>query len=165
MSEYTLVLGRISGLFGVQGWVKIFSETEPKEAILGYSPWLLGTTREPRQVLEGRSHGKALVARLAGCTNRDEAVALVGMDIAVRRWQLPALSDDEFYWADLEGLAVETLAGVALGVVDHLFATPGNDVLVVKGVRERLIPFLWDEVVKEVDLAAGRIRVDWDPDF
>lgn len=165
MSKRPLILGRISGLFGVQGWVKIFSETEPKEAILGYSPWYLGGAGEPRQVLEGRRHGKALVARLVGCTTRDEAAALVGLDIAVHRQQLPAPGEDEFYWADLEGLTVETLSDITLGTVDHLFATPGNDVLVVKGERERLIPFLWDDVVKEIDLAARRMRVDWDPDF
>jgi 16S rRNA processing protein RimM len=165
VEERPLILGRISGLFGVQGWVKIFSETEPKEAILGYSPWYLGRTGEPRQVLEGRRHGKVLVARLAGCASRDEAAELVGLDIAVRRQQLPVLSEDEFYWADLEGLTVETLSGITLGIVDHLFATAGNDVLVVKGERERLIPFLWDDVVKEIDLAARRMRVDWDPDF
>ncbi len=165
MAERTLVLGRISGLFGVQGWVKIFSETEPKEAILSYSPWFLGAQQSPRQVLEGRRHGKTLVARLAGCDNRDEAASLVNMDIAVPRQQLPALSEDEFYWADLEGLVVETLAGTALGRIDHLFATAGNDVLVVKGDRERLIPFIWEDVVKEIDLATGRMRVDWDPDF
>lgn len=165
MSKRTLILGRISGLFGVQGWVKVFSETEPQEAILSYSPWFLGADAEPRQVMDARRHGKVLVARLAGCDNRDEAAAFVGRSIAIRRQQLPALSDDEFYWADLEGLAVENLDGVALGTVDHLFATPGNDVLVVTGERERLIPFLWDDVVKEVDLAAGRMRVDWDPNF
>lgn len=165
MAEHTLVLGRISGLFGVQGWVKIFSETEPKEAILNYSPWFLGAQQLPRQVLEGRRHGKTLVARLAGCDNRDEAASLVNMDIAVQRQQLPALGEGEFYWADLEGLAVETLAGVVLGRIDYLFATAGNDVLVVKGERERLIPFIWEDVVKEIDLAAGRMRVDWDPDF
>lgn len=165
MTEQTLILGRISGLFGVKGWVKIFSETEPQDAILSYSPWLLGAEREQRQVLEGHRHGKALVARLAGCANRDEAASLVGMDIAVGRQQLPTLSEDEFYWVDLEGLVVETLAGAALGTLDHLFSTPGNDVMVVKGDRERLIPFLWENVVKDVDLVARRIRVDWDPDF
>jgi 16S rRNA processing protein RimM len=163
--NHLLVMGRISGLFGVQGWVKVYSETEPKEAILTYSPWFLGASLDRREVLEGRRHGKALVARLADCDNRDEAASLVGLAITVGRDQLPVSGEDEFYWADLEGLIVINLDGVSLGTVDYLFTTPGNDVMVVKGDRERLIPFLWEDVVKEVDLDAGLMRVEWEPDF
>lgn len=162
-SERLLVLGRISGVYGVRGWVRVFSETEPRDNILRYSPWLVDGA--PCAVAEGRVHGKGLVVRLAGCDDRDQAAALVGREIAVRRDQLPPPRPDEFYWADLEGLAVETVAGVALGRVSHLFATGANDVLVVSGERERLLPFVWDAVVRDVDFAAGRIEVDWDPDF
>ena len=79
--------------------------------------------------------------------------------------QLPPPRADEFYWCDLEGLAVETQDGMDLGRVDHLFATGANDVICVKGERERLIPFVWGDVIKDVDFAEGRILVDWDPDF
>ena len=160
-----LVLGRITGLFGVQGWVKIFSETEPRENILTYSPWYLGAARLGREPVEGRRQGKGLISRLKGCDDRDRAFELVGLEIAVRRDQLPPASSDEFYWADLEGLRVETLAGEPLGRIDHLFATAANDVMVVQGARERLIPFLWEIVVKDVDFDRGLMRVDWDPDF
>jgi 16S rRNA processing protein RimM len=160
-----VVLGRIVGVYGVRGWVKIFSETEPREAILDYSPWLLGPTHEPRRVVEGRRHGKGVVARLTGCDDRDQAAVLVDQEIAVERGQLPPPAPDELYWADLEGLQVIGPDGVPLGVVDHLFSTGANDVLVVIGERERLIPFAWGEVIKSVDLADGRIEVDWDPDF
>jgi 16S rRNA processing protein RimM len=160
-----LVLGRIAGLFGVRGWIKIFSETEPRENILAYSPWYLGAARLEREPVEGRRQGKSLIARLKGCDDRDQASGLVGLEIAVRRDQLPPASSDEFYWADLEGLRVETLAGAPLGRIDHLFATAANDVMVVRGARERLIPFLWDDVVKDVDLYRGLMRIDWDPDF
>lgn len=160
-----VVLGRISGVYGVRGWLKVFSETEPREGILGYSRWLIGAGREPRRVLEGRRHGKGVVVRLEGCTDRDQAVLLVGAEIAVSRDDLPPASADELYWADLEGLAVVTIEGLALGTVDHLFSTGVNDVLVVAGDRERLIPFAWDDVIRAVDLEAGRIEVDWDPDF
>jgi 16S rRNA processing protein RimM len=160
-----LVLGRVSGLYGVRGWVKVFSETEPRDNILSYEPWYLGAAHRPRRLAEGRLHGKGLVVRLEGCENRDQAAALVGQEIAVRRDQLPPPEIDEIYWFDLEGLTVETLDGVSLGRVDHVFATAGNDVLVVKGDRERLLPFVWDQVVRDVDLELGRIRVDWDLDF
>lgn len=158
-----VVLGRVTGLYGVRGWVKVFSETEPRENILRYAPWYVGD--ELREVAEGRRHGKGLVARLEGCGDRDAAAALIGREIAIRRDQLPPPSPNEFYWADLEGLAVRTLDGQSLGAVSHLFATGANDVLVVRGDRERLLPFVWEQVIHEVDFDARLIRVDWDPEF
>jgi 16S rRNA processing protein RimM len=160
-----VVLGRIVGVYGVRGWVRVLSETEPREAILGYSPWNLGATQRSFAVIEGRRHGKGVIARLAGCDDRDQAASLVDQEIAGDRGQLPPSSPDEPYWADLEGLEVWVQDGSRLGVVDHLFSTGVNDVLVVSGERERLIPFAWGDVVKSVDLEAGRIEVDWDPDF
>lgn len=160
-----LVLGRISGVFGVRGWVKVHSQTDPRDNILTYKPWYLGDSRRLCKVAEGRLHGKGLVARIDGCEDRDQAATLVGQEIAVTRDQLPPPRADEFYWADLEGLSVETLDGAVLGRIDHLFATAANDVMVVKGDRERLLPFVWEQVVREVDFEAGRMRVDWDPDF
>lgn len=160
-----IVLGRIVGVYGVRGWVKVFSETEPREAILDYSPWLLGPDGDHRRVVEGRRHGKGVVARLAGCEDRDQAAALVDREIAVERDQLPPPAPDELYWTDLEGLQVWERQGIHLGVVDHLFSTGVNDVLVVIGDRERLIPFAWGTVIRSVDLSAGRIEVDWDPEF
>jgi len=160
-----VVLGKIVGVYGVKGWVRVFSETAPREGILGYSPWLIGSGDSPCRVAEGKVHRKGLIVRLDGCEDRDEAAVLVGQEISVPRDRLPPPHSDEFYWVDLEGLAVFTVSGVDLGRVDHLFPTGANDVLVVKGDRERLIPFVWDEVVKDVDFTARRIEVDWDPDF
>ncbi|EGV32375.1 Ribosome maturation factor rimM [Thiorhodococcus drewsii AZ1] len=168
MKEYNpsrVVLGKIVGVYGVKGWVRVFSETAPREGILGYSPWLIGSGGSPCRVAEGKVHRKGLIVRLDGCEDRDEAAVLVGQEISVPRDRLPPPHSDEFYWVDLEGLAVFTVSGVDLGRVDHLFPTGANDVLVVKGDRERLIPFVWDEVVKDVDFTARRIDVDWDPDF
>lgn len=160
-----VVLGRIAGVYGVRGWVRVFSETNPRETVLDYSPWLLGPDSRPYAVIEGRRHGKGVVARLAGCDDRDQAAALVDQEVAVDRGRLPRPSPDEVYWTDLEGLQVWTRAGVYLGVVDHLFSTGVNDVLVVSGERERLLPFAWGDVIRSVDLDLGRIEVDWDPDF
>lgn len=160
-----VVLGHIAGVYGVRGWVKVFSETDPREAILGYSPWLLGPHLRPYTVIEGRRHGKGVVARLSGCDDRDQAATLVEQEIAVDRGRLPPPSADEWYWTDLEGLEVWNREGVCLGSVDHLFSTGVNDVLVVSGERERLLPFAWGDVIQSVDLEVGRIEVDWDPDF
>jgi 16S rRNA processing protein RimM len=162
-ADRRIELGRIGGPHGVRGWVRIGSDTEPPENILRYRPWLVGDVE--MVVAEGRRQGKALVARLVGCDERDAAAALTGKIIAVRRRQLPPPRPDEFYWADLEGLAVATPDGVALGTVSHLFATGANDVIVVAGERERLVPFLWGQVVQDIDFAQRRIVVDWDPDF
>jgi 16S rRNA processing protein RimM len=155
----------VAGVYGLRGWLKVFSETDPIGNILDYSPWYVGGEDTPRAVLEGKQHGKGLIVRIDGCADRDQAAALVGRQISVGRERLPPPATDEIYWADLEGMAVATLEGVALGEVQRLFSTPGNDVMVVAGERERLIPFLWGQVVREVDLDKGVIRVDWDPDF
>lgn len=164
--EY-VILGRVSGLYGVKGWVKVFSHTDPRSNILRYSPWLLrrGGRWHEVELRGGRRQGKGIVAQLAGCDDRDAAAEWQGAEIAVRRGQLPPAEADEYYWADLIGLRVETAEGVDLGVVDHLVETGANDVLVVRGERERLLPFTPGDVVREVDLESGRIRVEWDPDF
>lgn len=160
-------VGTVAGLYGVRGWVKVVSHTDPRENLLGYSPWYLGGPEvwETRRLVAGRVHGKGLVAQIEGCEDRDQAAALLGQTIAVRHDQLPGLPNGEFYWSDLEGLKVETLDGTLLGTVDHLFETGANDVLVVVGERERLLPYVWDQVIRGVDLDAGIMRVDWDPDF
>lgn len=162
-----LVMGRISAPYGVKGWMRVTAFTETPENLLDYVPWYLNIRGEWRetQPLEGRSHGKGLVIRLADCSDRDAAAALSGTDIAVYRSQLPATAANEYYWNDLIGLQVVTMDDRPLGRVDHLLETGANDVLVVRGDRERLVPFIQDEVIHSVDLAAGRIRVDWDPDF
>lgn len=168
-SSDKLVVGRISGLFGVRGWVKIFSYTDPRTAILELGPWYVGVEGQWRRhpLAEGKRHSKGVIARLEGVEGRDTAARLLGAEIAIERDQLPEAGPTEFYWADLVGLSVETLEGVPLGRVDHLIETGANDVLVVHAEdgRERLLPFVREEVIREVDLQTGVIRVDWDPEF
>jgi 16S rRNA processing protein RimM len=161
-----VVLGRVSGLFGVRGWVKVFSHTAPGTNILEYPIWnlLRPEGRVEARLTEGQAHGKGIIAHLEGYDDRDRAMTLVGADIAVRREQLPEPDENEFYWVDLEGLRVQTCDGVELGRVDHLFETGANDVMVVRGDRERLIPYV-DGIVIDVDLEHRAITVDWDPDF
>ena len=163
-----VLLGRIVGLFGVDGWVKVESYTEPRARILKYKPWVLKAADGETQVDEvrGRVHGKGVVATLPNVADRDAAMRWVGAEIWVGRSALPRAKRGEYYWMDLEGLDVVTTTGVELGKVSHLFATGANDVLVVHdGKRERLIPFVLKQFVHEVDLDSGRITVDWDPDF
>jgi 16S rRNA processing protein RimM len=151
----------------VKGWVRVFSYTEPRENIVNYQPWYLqvGGGWQPRQVAEGRRHGKGVTVRLDGCEDRDQALTLLNCEIGVRRDQLPDTAPGEYYWQDLVGLAVVNLQGETLGRVDHLLETGANDVLVVAGERERLIPFVLQRIVRQVDLQAGVIQVDWDRDF
>ncbi len=167
MPDERIIVGRVVGLYGVRGWVRVRSYTEPPENILNYSPWEL--SREGRweqvEIDEARRHGKGIVARFVAYPDRDAARRLIGMEIGVGRKQLPRVDANDFYWADLVGLAVVTVGGVELGRVDRLLATGANDVLVAKGKRDRLIPFVEGAVVKSVDLEAGQITVDWDPEF
>lgn len=159
-----IVLGRISGLYGVNGWVRLFSYTEPRTGILEHTECRLrhdGGQQDAR-LIEGKAQGKGVVARFAGIEDRDTAARLIGQEILVSRSALPELSEGHFYWADLEGLSVETKDGALLGWVAYLLATGANDVLVVQGEKETLVPFLWGSVILDVDLEAGRIRVDWE---
>lgn len=162
-----LIVGRISGLYGVRGWVRIYTYTDPRENILEYTPWLIDRDGQwvSINVEEGRVHGKGVVAKLVGCDDRTAAALLIGRDISIRREQLDLLCPGEYYWADLEGLRVVTVNGIELGVVDHLFETGANDVVVVRGERERLLPFVHGDVVRRIDLQHGVMEVDWDPDF
>ena len=163
------LIGRIVGLYGVQGWLKIESWAEPRMKIFDYQPWLLNTAPGVETQIagaKGRQQGKGMVAQLPGIDDREQAAALIGMDIHVAREQLPPPGKDEYYWVDLEGLEVVTTEDVVLGRVSHLFATGSNDVVVVRdGARERLIPFIQGSYVRSVDMSAKRMVVDWDPEF
>lgn len=160
-------VGKISGVFGVKGWVKVFSYTEPRENILSYSPWTLKKGDEIRTVIviDGNTQGKTIVARLEGVTDRDQAASLMGFEVFISQEQLPKASEGEYYWSDLIGLSVETGQGVQLGFVDSLMETGANDVLIVKGERERAIPFLQGQTILKIERDSGKIIVDWDPEF
>lgn len=160
-------VGRISGVYGVRGWVRVFSYTQPRENIINYQPWYLkqGDDWIERRLAEGRQHGKGVVARFADCEDRDKAAAMIGAEIGIQRSQMPRPEPGQYYWADLIGLRVTNLDGDELGVVDHLIETGANDVLVVHGDRERLIPFVLEQVVVSVNLEQGEIQLDWDKDF
>jgi 16S rRNA processing protein RimM len=169
-SEEFIPVGKISGAFGVKGWVKVYSFTEPRANILQYSPLFLSRQGEWVEIKLSGGHvqGKGVVMGISNVTDRDQVQPLIGAELAIRKDQLEPAADDEFYWADLIGLRVENLEGDALGQVDHLLETGANDVLVVKADdqdKDRLIPFVLDEVVKQVNLEQELIQVDWGKDY
>lgn len=172
-----VVVGRTAAVYGVKGWLKVRSYTEPMENLLGFRRCYLQRQGQwqPVEVEAGREYGKGLLIKLRGVESPEEARLYTGCDIAVAKTELPPLAPDEFYWSDLEGLQVfvehPQRGRLPLGRVDHLLETGANDVLVVLGDehsidrRERLIPYLPEQVVLAVDLEAGTLLVDWDPDF
>lgn len=159
-------MGRITVPYGVRGWVNIQPSTEYLDGLFDYPIWWIeveGVWKEIK-VRDGKVHGDHLVAQLEGVDDRDQAFRLKGKLIAVKRDELPEPDEGEYYWSDLVGLNVENLQGEQFGVIAELFETGANDVMVVKGDQERLIPFI-DQVVQTVDLAGKRMVVDWDADF
>jgi 16S rRNA processing protein RimM len=159
-------MGRIAAPYGVKGWVKIQTFTETLDSLLDYPAWQIGNNGQWRnaQVEEASVHGEFLVAKLKECNDRDAAFALRGQEIAVFRDELPEPEDNEYYWEDLIGLSVVNREGIKLGQVVKLLETGAHDVLVVEGEKEHLIPFV-EVYVLNVDLAQGRIEVDWQPDY
>lgn len=159
-------MGRIPAPFGIRGWLKIQPFTSDPECLAALDTWWLGRDGDWQQfrVEEAKAQGRGVVAKLEGCEDRDAALQLRGMQVAVNRDVLPRPEADEFYWADLIGLRVVNSAAQDLGEVTRMLETGANDVLVVQGECERLIPFIAD-VIQKVDLAAGEIRVDWGADY
>ena len=165
-TERRILLGRVLGAFGVRGELKLHSFTDPPAKVLKYQPWVLVHRGVEREIANarGRDTAKGVLLTLPEVVDRDQAEALAGAEIWVPRSRLPAPKPGEYYWVDLEGLRVVNREGVLLGTVSHLFETAANDVIVVAGDRERLVPFL-DDYVLGVDFEAGQVTVDWDPEF
>jgi 16S rRNA processing protein RimM len=164
--EKLVVMGRIAAPFGIKGWVKVQPFTAVAGNLLGYPRWWVqrGEEWQEVEVAEARAQMDEVVARLAGCEDRDAAARFRGAEIAVPRSQLPQTRPDEHYWADLMGLAVVNGESRRLGSIVGILQTGANDVLVVQGERERLIPFIAD-VIREVDPDAGVVRVDWSAEY
>jgi 16S rRNA processing protein RimM len=167
-----IVLGRIVAPFGVNGWLRVHPFGDDPEAWRKMPQWWLSTDVDAppecwkARGLEGlKLHGDGVVAKLAGIDDRDASEALGSCYFGAPREALPAPVKDEYYWADLVGLAVVNVLGQPLGRVKSLIETGANEVLVVAdGERERLLPFV-EQVIRAVDVAGGVIRVDWDVDW
>ena len=163
-SSALIQLGFVGAPFGVRGWVKLRSHTDPPERLLEHRNLHIGREggkwRTYRIEETGRSGG-AITVKLAGVEDRDQAIALRGAQICVPRANLPKRDDKDFYRADLIGCEVLTLSGVGLGVVQHFVETPVQALMVVRGEREYWIPAI-PEHLRRVDLQARQVIVDWD---
>jgi len=166
-STSLVTLGAINGVYGVKGWVKVFSFTDPKENILEYKTWKIKKNNQwfTCQLEAGKSHGKGVIAKLEGFDDRDAVAKLLKSEVMVSRDELPDLPRGEYYWSDLEGLEVVNLQEESLGHVDQMMETGANDVMVVKGDVKRLIPFVQEIYVKKVDLEKKLLIVDWPEEF
>ncbi len=159
-------MGRIAAPFGIKGWVKVQTFSDDPGALLEFDSWRIGRGEQQRDyaVSDSQDHSNTLVAKLEGVNDRDQAFALRGLEVSVPREALQAPAEGEFYWADLIGLVAVNRQGIELGRVDSLMETGAHDVLVIKGNKEHLIPFI-AAFVGTVDIAAGKIGVDWGEDY
>lgn len=175
-SNDMVVLGKLGSAYGIKGWLKVYSYTDPMENLLNYKQFSISKSGQwsPIVIDTGRRHGKGLIVHLVGCDDRDKAAEFVNCEIAIPKSLLPKLEAGEYYWHQLVGLSVTTTTEYGaklLGKVDHLIETGANDVLVVKpsegsiDSQERLIPYVPEQYVTNIDLATGSIEVSWDPEF
>jgi 16S rRNA processing protein RimM len=160
-----VIIGKVNGIFGVSGWIKIHSYTRPKENIFTYTSWQIGQKNDwdTWNLEQSQTHGKGLIAKIEGLDDREFAKTKIGQDIAVNRSQMPDLPDGEFYWCDLIQMEVVNQHGEVLGRVSEIMETGANDVLVVTGRIRHLIPLIIDQYVIKIDLELARILVDWEP--
>lgn len=169
-----IVVGKMGSTYGIRGWLRVFSSTEEAESIFDYQPWFIKMAGkwQPIGLENWKRHNQNLIIKVRDIEEREAATLLTNCEIVVDAAQLPDLNSGEYYWKDLLGCQVVTVGGYQLGKVIDLMETGSNDVLVVTnnledafGIQERLIPFLDGQVVKNVDLTAHVIAVDWDPGF
>lgn len=158
-------LGRLGAPYGTRGWIHVDSFTDPPEGLLKYREWTLRVAsgeRVTRRIAAARTHGRGLVAQLEGLTSPEGAAALTGAVIEIERAALPPAGTDEYYRADLEGLAVRNLEGVPLGTVSHFVDAPAGVVMVTKEPdgREHWV-LASPQHLRTIDLAARLIVVDW----
>lgn len=171
--EQPLVVGRITSVYGVKGWVKLYSHTDPIEGIFKYSRWWLKTSKgwRPIELNQGRLQGRGLVTAVKGYSDRDQVKEICGSDVYIDAQELPKLDEGDYYWSQIEGLKVTTKEGIFLGEVKQLMETGANDVLVVRACEgshdreERLIPYVPDMYVLNINLEQQSMLVDWDPEF
>lgn len=160
------MIGKINGLFGVQGWVKIFSHAHPRKNILSYQPWHIEvdgvwTTLE---IIKGRVQGKTIVAQLDGVNDREIARSYIGTELYIEKSQLPKLPEGEYYWDELTGIKVINTEGVVLGKITSMVDTGANSVMVVNGDKEHWVPYI-EPFLISIDMDKRQILVDWDENF
>lgn len=174
MSDAFIVVGKLTSAYGIKGWLKAYSYTEPKENLFSYSPWFIGDNPKSLTEVTVKNHkdqGKLFQVQLKECIDRNQAEALSGQLIYVPAEQLAELEEGDYYWRDLEGLTVINQQKECLGKVNYLIETGSNDVMVIKSTREsidkreRMIPYIPEQFIISVDLEQKVITVDWDSEF
>ncbi len=175
LSATHVVMGRIGAAYGLKGWVKLFSFADPVENLLEHRKFFIAGNKADEalqeiEIDEARTQGQGFVGHIKGCDDRDQTRNYTGKELWLPKQSLPAL-EEGYYWYELEGLRVINRAGEDLGTVHHLLATGANDVLVVHATatsiddQERLLPYVWEQVILGVDLEEGIIEVDWEKDY
>ncbi len=161
-----VIVGRFGAAFGIKGWIKVFSYTDPITNILEYTPWYIQHGNDWQQIVieDGKMHSNQIIVKLPGCDDRNRAETFTHLEIAITADTLPPLEKNQYYWSDLVGLDVINLQKENLGTVKELMTTGSNDVLIVSGDKQRLIPYI-KQVIINVDLEKRSITVDWDSDF
>jgi len=168
------VVGKLGSTYGIRGWLRVYSSTEYAESIFDYQPWFLKIKGQwqPTELESWKHHNHELIAKLKNVNDRETAQSLANIEIGVDLSVFPQLEEGDYYWHDLIGCNVVNLEGYAMGTVTEMMETGSNDVFVVRanskdafGKQERLIPFLYEQVVKRVDLTTKVIEVDWDAGF
>ena len=165
-NDKKLLVGKINGFFGLQGWVKVFSYTKPRSNILNYSPWSIKIdgSFQTIDITNGREQSKTIVAHIKDVDNREDSQKFIGHDIFIDKKQLPELQDGKYYWHELIGFDVISKDQEKLGIVDYFVETGSNNVLVVKGKKEHWIPYI-EPFLVSIDSKNQEILVDWDKDF
>ena len=162
-----VIIGRLEHPYGLHGWIKVTSFSNPIDNILSYQIWQTQHNHQwqTKKLQAGKLHISFIVAKLEGINNPETAKAYTNHLIAVARQTLPHLKGGDYYWTDLIGLKIINTQGIQLGIIHSLLETGSNDVLVVKSKeRERLIPYM-SKVIQSVNLGRKIIVVKWDADF
>jgi 16S rRNA processing protein RimM len=164
VADDLITVGKITGHYGVRGWLKVYSYTQPMENIANYSQWYVGN--ETINGIKAKRHGKTMIAYFKGIDSREKSQKYIGLEIAISSGELEPLPDGQYYWKQLIGLAVNNLEGEKLGEVKSMFETGANDVLVLKTAEgdEHLIPYILGGTIVQIDLVSQTITVDWQLD-
>lgn len=162
-----ITVGRFGAAHGVKGWMKVQSFTQPFDNLMSYQPWYIKHENEwqPIKLSGCRIQHDTIVAAVEGCDVRELTIRYRNVEIAIPRAEFPVLPEGEYYWTDLEGLTVYTENGEQLGRLEYLFATGANDVMVIKGEEEHLLPYRLGDVIINIDLTARKMLVKWDKNF
>lgn len=164
MNEY-ITLGKITGFFGVKGWVKLYSHTRPRIGIAEYQQFYAGDKKTPLTFTHIQQSGKYIIGCIDGVDSRESAENYLDIELFVARDDLPQL-DNEYYWHELIGLSVINQQGQTLGKITEMMETGANDVMVVHhdDGTEHLIPYAISHFVLSIDTDNGEMQVDWELD-